>query len=229
MTTNDIDIPDDTEPDIEPDITVIDVRGEKQVAFRGLDQLHIPESDKDEIHDIYGDIIIALDAVKDRYVGPDRAWHVGRILDEFDVQNDDDISLKELGKFNTIDDMYARRLFYARYIYTFWPDQNYDPRHSTTALGEFASRALNSDRTEQSKRGYNRLHDAGEDLPKDDVLAWARTPLDPSLDDIVAELANVYSNPKQIVDGVKRTVLLLNRPLSSVSETELKATIKQHM
>lgn len=230
MTDGSLDLPDEeNRPEIDPDVTVIEVRGEKEIGFKGMKHLEMPEAKKDEIHDVYTDIIIELDDIKDEYDGADRAWHVGRVMEEYSVQERDDMTLEDLGAFNTMDDMYARRLFYARYIYEFWPDQQYDPRHSVATLGELASRATNSDRVEQARNGYGRIMDHEEILTKPDVLTWYNVGEDPELSEIVAAVADRYETPDSIVDSVKRIVLLLDRPLDSVSKTELKETIRAEL
>lgn len=221
--------PPDTEPEVDPDVTVLEVRGEKQVGFKGMKHLEMPEEEKDKIHDVYADIIIELDDIKDEFIGADRAWHIGRVMDEYDVQDNPDMTLEDLGAFNTIEDMYARRLFYGRYIYEFWPDQQYDPRHSITALGELASRATNSDRIEEARNGYERIVTADEKLTKPDVLAWYAVDSDADLVEIVGEVAGRYETPDSIANSVKRVVLLLDRPLNTVSRSELKDCIRNEL
>lgn len=219
----------DSQPDIDPDVTVIEVRGEKEIGFKGMKHLEMPEEEKDKIHDVYAEIIIELDNIKDEYVGADRAWHVGRVMDEYDVQNHSEMTLEDLGAFNTIEDMYARRLFYARYIYEFWPEQQYDPRHSITALGELASRAVNADRETEARSGYERVVSNDEVLTKPDVLVWSTIGGDATLTEIVAGAADQYDTPNGITDSVKRVVLLLDRSLGSVSKTELKDCIRNEL
>lgn len=164
MTENEIPVTDSETVDIEPDVTVVDVRGEKEIGFKGMKHLEMSEEDKDKIHEVYSGIIIELDDIKDEFKGVDRAWHVGRVLQEHDVQSNPDMTFVELGAYNTISQMYARRLRYAENIYRFWPEKNYDPQHSVTALGELASRARNEHRIDEAKRGYARLLEHGEML-----------------------------------------------------------------
>lgn len=218
-------------PQIDPDVTVIEVRGEKQVGLKGLKHIGMSESDKDHIHDVYDNIIIALDDVKDEFRGVDRAWHIGRVMEEYGVRENDEMTLEELGAFNTIDDMYTRRLFYARYIYEFWPDQQYDPRHSVSALGELASRALNGGWETEVKAGYKRILDHDEELGKLDVLAWYRLYTeydDPSVEEIVAEVSEPFEKTESVVAAVKRVMLLLGMSLNSIPKNELKAAIAEH-
>lgn len=218
--------PEGKEPEIDPDVTVIEARGEKKIGFKGMKHLQMPEPEKDKIHKIYRDIIIEFDQIKDEYTGVDRAWHLGRVMTEYDVRDDDEMTVTDLGAYNTIEDMYARRLSYARHIHAFWPRQKYDPRHSVSALGELASRASNSDRTEEASLGYTRILDHDEELIKWDVLAWDRIESDPSIDDIVECVTEHYKTPSRIAESVKRVTLLLDQPLSSLSDTELRDSIR---
>lgn len=221
-------LPDDgQDPEIDPDVTVVDVRGEKRIGLKGMKHLGMDDEEVEAIHDVYTDIVIDLDNIKDEYTGADRAWHIGRVLQEYNVQDNSDMSLEDLGAFNTIEDMYARRLFYARYIHEFWPDQQYDPRHSITALGELASRATSLDRVETARNGYDRIVANGEALTKPDVIAWYN--LDPetaSLPDIVGEVAEQYETPDSVAESVKRVTLLFDRPADSVSKDELRRCIR---
>lgn len=216
-------------PDIDPDVTVVTVRGEKQVGFKGLKHISMSETEKDEIHETYDDIIIALDDIKDAYSGVDRAWHVGRIINEHNVTENSDMQLTELGAFNTIDDMYARRLFYARSIYGFWPDKRYDTRHSVTALGELASRATNGGWKDTAKNGYQRILHHNEELLKNDVLTWYTLQSEydtPSITDIVTEASKHHDTGKSLSNAVRRITLLLDRSLESVPKQELKTALK---
>lgn len=215
-------------PEIEPDITVMEVRGEKEIGFMGMKHLELPEDEKDKIHNVYADIIIALDDIKDEFRGADRAWHIGRVLDEYNVSGNPDMTMTDLGAFNTISEMYARRLIYARNIHEFWPDKQYDPRHSVTALGELVSRARNKDIEETMRSGYNRLLDADEDLTKTDVLLWDQ--LDSTaLQDIVAVAADEYERPDTIAAAVKRIWLLTDHATSDVEKSEVEGLIRAEL
>lgn len=216
------------EPTIEPDITVMEVRGEKEIGFMGMKHLELPEGEKDKIHNVYAGIIIALDDIKDEFQGADRAWHIGRLLDEYDVSENPDMTMTDLGAFNTIETMHSRRLIYARNIYEFWPDKQYDPRHSVTALGELVSRARGKDITENTLSGYNRLLAADEELTKTDVLLWDS--LDATdLESIVEVVAAEYERPKTIAAAVKRLWLLTDHATSDVKKTDVEELIRAEL
>lgn len=229
MTENGLNIPDDTEgPEIDPDVTVMEVRGEKEIGFLGMKHLELPEEEKDKIHTVYADIIIALDDIKDEFDGADRAWHIGRVLDEYNVVDDPDMTMTDLGAFNTIKEMHTRRLVYARNIYEFWPDKQYDPRHSVSALGELVSRARNKDKMEKTRRGYNRLLDANEELSKTNVLVWDRLESD-DLSEIVSTAAGEYQQPETISTAVKRLWLLTDHSTDDVDKSTVKKLIREEL
>lgn len=226
-TDDDLDLPpEDERPEVDPDVAVLEVRGEKQIGFKGMKHLEMTEEKKDKIHEVYADIIIELDDIKDQYTGADRAWQIGRVIDEYGVQHHDNMTLTDLGAFNTIEDMYARRLQYACGIYEFWPGRQYDPRHSIAVLGELASRAMNNERDEQARKGYRRLMERDEPLKKPDVSSWYMINRDASMSEIVEVVAGKYKTPQSIAESVKRVILLLNRPLDSVSKEDVKTEIQ---
>lgn len=231
MSEQEITVSESDTVDVEPDVTVVEVRGEKEIGFKGMKHLEMAESDKDKIHDVYSDIIIELDDVNDSFEGVDRAWHVGRVLQTHDVRSNPEMTFVELGAYNTIDQMYARRLQYAENIYEFWPEQDYDPEHSVTALGELASRARTENRVTEARNGYSRLLENEEMLGKDDVYSWYE--LDPvtvdnplNIERVVSVVSTRFGTPSGISQGVKRTVLLLDQPLHAVSKAELKTAIQ---
>lgn len=229
MTDDPFETPEDNDrPEIDPDITVMEVRGEKEIGFMGMKHLNLPEDKKDKIHDVYADIIIELDNIKDEFTGADQAWHVGRVLNEYNVDENDDMTYTDLGAFNTIDEMYARRLTYARNIYSFWPDKQYDPRHSITALGELVSRARGKNITDQMRNGYNRLLNADEDLTKTDVLLWDKLETY-ELPEIVALAADSYERPETIAAAVKRLWLLTDHATSDVTKSEVENLIREEL
>jgi|AntRauMinimDraft_4_1070384.scaffolds.fasta_scaffold02104_1 hypothetical protein len=221
------DVPEDT-PDIEPDITVMEVRGEKEIGFMGMKHLELPEEEKDKIHNVYADIIIELDDIKDEFMGADRAWHIGRVMAEHSVDENDDMTLADLGAFNTIDDMYARRLQYARNIYEFWPDKQYDPGHSVTALAELASRATGKGEEETARAGYERILNAGEDLTKTDVLLWDKLE-SRELAEVVAITAAEYKRPDTIAATVKRLWLLTDQSTDNVQKSDVENLIREEL
>lgn len=228
MAGNGLQRPDDSKPDIDPDVTIREVRGEKEIGLMGMKHLQMTEEDRDRIHDVYGDILIDLDDLDDAFSGADRAWHVGRVLAEYDVAGHDEMTLKELGIYNTLEQMYARRLFYARKIYRFWPEKGYNPQHNVSALGEFASRALNQGREDEATAGYRRLVESDDNLAKKDVFAWSDLD-DSSITAIVEAVCSYYETPDRLSESVKRVIMLTDQDPSTFTQAVVTDTIKQNI
>jgi len=228
MAGNGLQRPDDVKPDIDPDVTIREVRGEKEIGLMGMKHLQMTEQDRDRIHDVYSDILIELDDLDDEFTGAERAWQVGRVLAEYEVAEDDEMTLKELGIYNTLEQMYARRLFYARKIYAFWPDKGYNSQHTVSALGEFASRALNQGREDEATAGYQRLIESGDNLTKSDVFAWSDLN-DSTIDAIVEAVCNYYETADRLSESVKRVILLTNQDPRTFSQGIVTDSIKQHL
>jgi hypothetical protein len=150
------------------------------------------------------------------------------VLAEYDVANHDEMTLKELGMYNTLDQMYARRLFYARKIYAFWPEKSYNPQHTVSALGEFASRALNQGREDEATAGYQRMLESGDNLTKNDVFAWSDLN-DSNISTIVEAVCDYYETPDRISESVKRVILLTDQDPSGFSQAAVTNYIKQYI
>lgn len=212
-------------PDVEPDVTVIEVMGEKKLGFEGIKHLEMPEEQKDKIHDTYSNLIIDVDDLKDTFSGADLAWNVGRVLDEHNVEANPDMKLGEIEAYCTLEKLHGRNLEFARYIYRFWPNQEYNPIHSMTALGELATRAHRSNRVEQAQSGYQRLRKHEEPLTKDDVLLWDYVGHDASIEEIALAACEHFEKQSTISSAIKHVVLLLNRPLTSVDTDRLERLV----
>lgn len=212
------------------EVSVVTVRGKKRVGFDGVEHLQADEAVKDELLQRYEELILALDDLADEYgEGPDRAWHIGRILDQYGVSEDDAITIADIARYNTIG-VNERRMNYCRDIYRFFPDQEYDPSHTVTALGDLASRAKGQDREEEAKNGYSRLVDAGEALTRRDVFAWQELgEAQRSLEDITAEVITQYDSPTNIVASIRRVLLLLGEDPAEYSSDRIRATIKTQL
>ena len=210
------------------DISVVEVRGKKRVGFDGLEHLQLDEEVKEDLLQRYEEIILALDDLADEYPeGPDRAWEIGRILDEYNVSETNDITIADIARYNTIG-LNERRMSFCRDVYRFFPDRDYDASHNVTALGDFASRAKGQGRKAEAQRGYRRLVDADEDLTRRDVFAWWELgSSDPSLEDIATEVVAQYEDPAKVVGSVKRLLLLTGQEPSAYSSEEIRTAVKQ--
>lgn len=218
-------------PDVEPRIDVIQVRGEKRVAFEGLEYLDLSTDEEDDILDRYEEFLIRLDDIADQYDGVDRAWHIGRTLVEYNVGQDTTITLTDVAKYNSIG-VDERRMTYCRNIYEFFPDQRYDNQHSVTALGELASRSRGQGREEEASTGYSRLREANLELRRNDIFAWydlADADYERSLEGIAAAVAQYYEDPQQLADSVQRLSLLAGFDIEAESRDRIIDAVKTNL
>lgn len=214
----------------EPSVDVVEIRGEKRVAFEGLEYLEFSTDAEDDLLDRYEELLIQLDDLADQYEGATLGWHIGRTLDEYNVGQNTEITLADVAKYNSID-VDERRMTYCRNIYEFWPDQGFDPDHSITSLGELASRANGQGRSDEARKGYRRLRQANENLTRNDIFAWydlADVERDWSLDCVTAAVVDHYDDPQSMVNSIKRVFLLAGLDLSQYPRDEIIAAIKRN-
>lgn len=216
---------DASEGDLE--ISVVEVRGKKRVGFNGLEHLQVDESVKEDLLQRYEDLILALDDVADEYDdGPDRAWHIGRVLDEHDVTEDSDITISDIARYNSIG-VNERRMTYCRQLYRFFPDQGYDLSHNVTALGELASRSKGQDREAEAHHGYDRILAAGETLTRRDIFAWWNLETEePPLETIISEVVAQYEDPANVVASIRRVLLLKGLDPADYASDDIRSTVK---
>lgn len=218
-------------PESEPRVDVIEIRGEKRVAFEGLQYLELSVDEEDDILDRYEELLIRLDDIAEEYTGVDRAWHIGETLVEFDVGQDTEITLADVAKYNSIG-VDERRMTYCRNVYRFFPDQEYDDRHSVTALGELASRSRGQEREEEAAEGYSRLREVGLQLTRNDIFAWydlEAEGYDRTLEGIAAAAAQYYDDPQNMADSVQRVSLLAGFDIAARSREEIINAIKNNI
>lgn len=218
-------------PDVEPRIDVIEVRGEKRVAFEGLEYLDLSTDEEDDILDRYEELLIRLDDIADQYDGVDRAWHIGRTLVEYNVGQDTTITLTDVAKYNSIG-VDERRMTYCRNVYEFFPDQRYDNQHSVTALGELASRSRGQGRVAEASTGYSRLREANLELRRNDIFAWydlADADYERSLEGIATAVAQYYDDPQQLADSVHRVSLIAGFDIEAESRDRIIDAVKSNL
>ncbi|WP_302083572.1 hypothetical protein [Salinibaculum rarum] len=210
------------------DVDVIWEDGDRQLVLRGHDQAHLDEAVKERIFVTYKDLLLDLDRVEDEYPRPDNAWHIGRVLDEYDVgAADTPYQFRELDQFNPIGEMFGRRLYFARGIYEFWPDQGYDESHSVTALGELGWHAIKTGRIEEAERGYARLCSLGKRLKRHDGRIWKYLGEDgdKSLQNMVSYAAERYGTKESVTECTLRLVVLTNQSPRDIDGGELQDLI----
>lgn len=217
--------------DPEPRVDVIEIRGQKRVAFEGLEYLDLSVDEETDLLDRYEEILIRLDDIADEYDGVDRAWHIGQTLTEYDVGQDTEITISDVAKYNSID-VDERRMAYCRHVFRFFADQEYDPTHSVTALGELASRSRGQGRAEEARAGYQRLRASGLELTRNDIFAWydlADPEFDRTLDGIVAAVTQYYDHPQNMVNSIQRVSLLTGFDLASESREQIISAVKANL
>jgi hypothetical protein len=218
-------------PDSEPQVDVIEVRGEKRVAFQGLQYLELSIDEEDDLLDRYEELLIRLDDIADEYDGVNRAWHIGKTLVEYNVGQDTEITLADVAKYNSID-VDERRMTYCRNVYQFFPDQKYDEQHSVTALGELASRSRGQGREDEATTGYTRIREAGLEMTRNDIFAWwdlADADYDRSLNGITAAVAQYYDHPQNMIDSIHRVSLLAGFDIESESREQIIEVLKANV
>lgn len=226
-TDTDFEVPEEADPHV----NVVEVRGKLRVSFKGFDQLQLDDEIQDKVFDTYRELLLELYRVVEHYDRPHDAWHIGRVLDEYRVTEDDTpYSVVELDVFNPVGEMYGRRLRFARGIYVFWPEQGYDPSHSVTALGEFSWAAFQAGEEEAAREGYARLRDHGAKLRRMDGRFWKKVE-DGSLEEIVEIVTEPasYDSLERAGEAAKRVLLLTNQSIEDVSEERLRDLIQDQL
>lgn len=214
-----------------PRVDVIEVRGEKRVAFEGLEYLDLSSDQEADILDRYEELLITLDDLADSHDGVDRAWHIGKTLVEYDVGQDTEITLADVAKYNSID-VDERRMTYYRNVYRFFPDRSYDDRHTVTALGELASRSRGLGLEAEAEAGYRRIREAGVDLTRNDIFAWydlAEADAGRTLDAIAGAVAEYYDTPQNMVNSIQRVSLLVEFDLQSKSRDRIVSAVRDNV
>lgn len=136
--------------DREPNIVIREAWGnEKEVGFRGIEHIDMPEQEMLDLIDKYGDILIKLDEVEDKYEGLDWCWHIGRIVSQMDDRGD----FAKLNRYTDIDIGDDWTLLRYVNFYKLFPDGDFHPDISKSVYFEFAV----AERIEGSKRAYERL------------------------------------------------------------------------
>jgi hypothetical protein len=217
--------------DSTPRVDVIEVRGEKRVAFEGLEYLDLSSDQEADILDRYEELLITLDDLADSHDGVDRAWHIGKSLVKYDVGQDTEITLADVAKYNSID-VDERRMTYYRNVYRFFPDRSYDDHHNVTALGELASRSRGLGLEAEAKEGYRRIREAGVDLTRNDIFAWydlAEADAGRTLDAIAGAVAEYYDTPQNMVNSIQRVSLLVEFDLQSKSRDRIVSAVRDHV
>jgi len=156
-----------------PNIIIREAWGdEKEVGFRGIEHIDMPEEEMMDLIEKYGDTLIELDEIDNEYEGLEWCWHVGRVVSQMDDRGD----FAKLNRYTDIDIGDDWTLLRYVNFYKLFPESGYDQRLSKSVYFEFAV----GQRLEKSKKAYDRLmnwHTDDQIINPTiyEVRAWANT------------------------------------------------------
>lgn len=160
-------------PSKEPNIIIREAWGdEKEVGFRGIEHIDMPEEEMMDLIEKYGDTLIELDEIDNEYEGLEWCWHVGRVVSKMDDRGD----FAKLNRYTDIDIGDDWTLLRYVNFHKLFPGGGYDQRFSKSVYFEFAV----GQRLEKSKKAYDRLMNwhTGDQIINPtiyEVRAWANT------------------------------------------------------
>lgn len=178
-------------PSNEPNIIIREAWGdEKEVGFRGIEHIDMPEEEMMDLIEKYGDTLILLDEIDKKYEGIEWCWHVGRVVSQMDDRGD----FAKLNRYSDIDIGDDWTLMRYVNFYRLFPDGDFDQRLSKSVYFEFTV----GERLEESRKAYKRLinYPEGDEILNPtvyEVRAWANT------DDL--DIESVVENIKREAEG----------------------------
>lgn len=209
-------------PSKEPNIVIREAWGEeKEVGFRGIEHIDMPEKEMLDLIEKYGDTLIALDEIDNEYDGLEWCWHVGRVVSQMDDRGDF-AKLNRYTDINIGDDWTLMR--YVNF-YKLFPDGDYDPRISKSVYFELTV----GKRLEKAETAYKNLRNHQRDgeiinPAVYEVRTWANVEnfdIDTIVETIQREAKGQTSNldVNKIHRGVQR-VLIMEGEVSEKVEKE---------
>jgi len=160
-------------PSKEPNIIIREAWGdEKEVGFRGIEHIDMPEEEMMDLIEKYGDTLIELDEIDKEYEGLEWCWQVGRVVSQMDDRGD----FAKLNRYSDIDIGDDWTLLRYVNFYKLFPEGGYDQRLSKSVYFEFTV----GQRLEKAKKAYDRLmnwHSDDQIINPTiyEVRAWANT------------------------------------------------------
>lgn len=195
----------------EPNVIIREAWGdEKEVGFRGIEHIDMPEKEMRELIRKYGDTLIALDEIDEEYSGLKWCWHVGKVVSQMDERGE----FAKLNRYSDIDIGDDWTLMRYVNFYKLFPDGNYDPRISKSVYFELAV----GERLDEAKEAYRNLKkfQDGDGIVSPtvyEVRAWASID-NHDIDSIVATLKREAKGQTSNLDvekihrGVRRVLLM---------------------
>lgn len=199
---------------------------EKEVGFRGIEHIDMPEDEMIELIDKYGDTLIALDDIDEEYDGLEWCWHVGRVVSQMDDQGD----FAKLNRYTDIDIGDDWTLMRYVNFYELFPDGDYNREISKSVYFELTVR----ERMDESEESYYRLINHYDDKIINptvyEVRAWATTDslnVRNVVDAIQREAKGQTSNLdiEKIHRGVRRVLIMAGEDPESVEKEDIERVV----
>jgi len=211
-------------PSKEPNVVIREAWGdEKEVGFRGIEHIDMPEEEMLDLIDKYGDTLIALDEIDKEYDGLEWCWYVGEVVSQMDDRGD----FAKLNRYTDIsigDDWTLLR--YVNF-YKLFPEKEFDPRISKSVYLEMCV----GERLDKARKAYENLvsFDEGDDIIAPavyEVRAWANTSTFDveSIINILQEEAKGQTsnlNADKLHRGVKRVLIMEGKDLEETSKDDV--------
>jgi len=159
-------------PSKQPNIIIREAWGdEKEVGFRGIEHIDMPEDEMMDLIEKYGDTLIELEEIDEKYDGLEWCWQVGRVVSQMDDRGE----FAKLNRYSDIDIGDDWTLMRYVNFYELFLDGDYEPDLSKSVYFEFTV----GQRLEESKKAYERLMNHYDDEIINptvyEVRAWANT------------------------------------------------------
>jgi hypothetical protein len=211
-------------PSKDPNIIIREAWGEeKEVGFRGIEHIDMPEEEMMELIDKYGDTLIELDKIDEEYEGLEWCWQVGRIVSQMDDRG----AFAKINRYTDIDIGDDWTLIRYVNFYKLFPEGNFDSRLSKSVYFELAI----GERLQESKKAYNRLinYQDGDEiiLPSVyEVRAWANIEtldIQKIVETIKREARGQTSNlnDEKILRGVRRVLIMKGEDPERVDKEDI--------
>ena len=211
-------------PSKEPNIVIREAWGdEKEVGFRGIEHIEMPEEEMLDLIDKYGDTLIALDEIDEEYDGLDWCWHVGEVVSQMNNKGD----FAKLNRYTDLDIGDDWTLL--RYInfYKLFPKKGFDDRISKSVYMEMCV----GERLDEARKAYENLVNfhGGSDIIVPavyEVRAWANTPSF-DVESIVGVLQEEAKGQTSNLDtdklhrGVKRVLIMEGKDPEGASKEKV--------
>lgn len=185
----------------EPEIEILEYRGEKRIAFNGIGNIDLEGTSISEISDTYGDTIIELHNITERYntrVTTEHvhlAWHSGRVVADVSDQS----KFQKLVKYSPVYIKKTSQLSRMEDFYEMYPNGDYNPEISWSAYQELLAA---SQHRSASRKAIGRLTDAEISPSVDDARSWmkVRTQFggEYTFENILQSVASTKENRKRI-------------------------------